>query len=114
MSLAWDKKDNQSLSFTMGTGAIGNYLKVQLGMTQGAGVVSGAIIGVQVDSTQFLMDLSNRSFQFFDLFLLSPAPHYFKFSLDSDHNPRRESILEIQQVELYDSIRVFPPSEVFG
>ena len=112
MTLAWDKMDHQRLSLTIGTGAIGNYLKVALGMTQGAGSANGAIIGVKVDSSQFLLDLSNRSFQFFDLILSGPSPHFLEFSLSSDSNPRRDSILEIQQVELYDTIRIFPSQMV--
>jgi hypothetical protein len=108
MTLAWDKQDHQSLSLHIGTGAIGNYVKVALGMTQGAGSANGAIAGVYVDSSKFLLDLSHRSFLFFDLILAGPSPHFLEFSLSSDANPRRDSILEIQQVELYDSIRTFP------
>jgi hypothetical protein len=114
MTLAWDKEDAQRFSFHMGTGATGNYMKVQLGMTQGAGYANGAIIGVKVDSSQFTLDLSHRSFQFFDLVLPTAAPHFFEFSLDSEHNPRRESIFEIQQVELYSTLRTFPAEEVLG
>jgi hypothetical protein len=88
---------------------------VQLGMTQGAGTANGAIVHVKADSSYFLLDLSHRSFLFFDLILNGPAPHSFEFSLSSQYNPARESILEIQQVELWNTIRTFPADEeVFG
>jgi hypothetical protein len=115
MTLAWNKPGYQRFSFTLGTGAIGNYLRVQLGMTQGAGTANGAIVHVKADSSYFLLDLSHRSFLFFDLILNGPAPHSFEFSLSSQYNPARESILEIQQVELWNTIRTFPADEeVFG
>jgi hypothetical protein len=114
-ALAWNKPGYQRFSFNIGTGAIGNYLRVQLGMTQGAGVANGAIVHVKADSNYFLLDLSHRSFLFFDLVLAGPAPHGFEFSLSSQYNPGRESILEIQQVELWNTIRTFPEEEpVFG
>ncbi|HEU5180640.1 MAG TPA: hypothetical protein VFW45_07595 [Candidatus Polarisedimenticolia bacterium] len=112
MTLAWNKPGYQRLSF--GSGA-GSYLRVQLGMTQGAGVANGAIVHVKADSNYFLLDLSHRSFLFFDLILAGPAPHSFEFALSSQYNPSRESILEIQQAELWNSIRTFPDEEpVFG
>ncbi len=115
MTLAWNKPGYQRLSFSIGTGAVGNYLRVQLGMTQGAGVANGAIVHVKADSNYFLLDLSHRSFLFFDLVLAGPAPHSFEFSLSSQYNPSRESILEIQQAELWNTIRTFPDEEpVFG
>jgi hypothetical protein len=108
MQIPYNRIDHQSLSFHIVQGAIGNYVKVALGMTQGAGSANGAIIGVKVDSNQFLLDLSHRSFQSFDLILSGASPHFFEFSLSSENNPRRDSIFEIQQVELYSTIRSFP------
>lgn len=108
MELEWNKPATQRFSFNMVTGAQGNYVKVQLGMTQGRGVANGAIIGCYIDSSKFNLDLSHRSFLFFDLILAGPSPHFFEFSLGSDANPRATSLLEIQQVELYQTIRTFP------
>lgn len=112
MQLHWDKIGYERFSFIVRQGK-GNYLRVQLGQTQGAGVANGAIVGVKANSSQFLLDLSHRSFQFFDLVLL-PTAHTVEFFLHSNDNPNRETILEIQQVELYDTIRVFPTEEVFA
>ena len=114
MTLAWNKPGYQRFSFNIVSGAFGNYLRVQLGMTQGAGVANGAIVHVKADSNYFLLDLSHRSFLFFDLILDGPAPHGFEFALSSQYNPSRESILEIQQIELWNTIRTFPDEEVFG
>jgi hypothetical protein len=116
MHLIWNKTGYQRLSFNIVTGAGGNYLRVQLGMTQGSGVANGAIVHVKADSNYFLLDLSGLSFKFFDLILGGPSPHFFEFALSSQYNPNRESILEIQQAELYQAIRTFPsdPTDVMG
>ena len=37
--------------------------------------------------------------------------NFFQFSLSSQFNPRRDSIFELQQVELYSTIRSFPSEE---
>jgi hypothetical protein len=115
MTLAWNKGGYQRFGFTIVQGIQANYLRIQLGMTQGAGSANGAIIGVKVNASHFLLDLSHRSFQFFDL-VLSGTPQTVEFSLSSQENPARDSILEIQQMELYDTIRTFPsdPPEVMG
>jgi hypothetical protein len=66
MRLAPREPGEQHLQF--GFDNKGNYLKVDLGQAVNGGI--GAILTVQVDGSQFNLDLTTRSHQHFDLFLL--------------------------------------------
>jgi len=113
MQLAWDKYGYERFSFGVVKRTNRSYLRVQLGETRGAGSGHGAIVGVKAQLRYFFLDLSGLSYKFFDL-ILTPVDTYFEFYLHHDFNPRVDTVLEIQQLELYNSIRTFPAEEVLG
>ena len=112
MAFAPGDQGEQFLQFGFGTK--GNYLKVDLGETVNGGI--GAILTVQVDGSQFNLDLTTRSNLSFDLFLFpsSPSVHEVRFSLSSVTNNLAGVLCMVSRVELYNSIRVSQDPPVFG
>lgn len=111
MSLEYGKPGYQRLSFTVVQGTGGNYLRVPLFNNNGAGSAGGAILRVRAHLTDILLDLSGRAYKFFDLILIGNG-NTVEFSLSTEFNPNTICLLDILQVELYQSIRVFP-TEIF-
>lgn len=111
MGLEGREQGEQHLQF--GFDNKGNYLKVDLGQTVNGGI--GAILTVQVDGSQFNLDLTTRSHQHFDLFLLSANHvHEVRFTLSSTTNNLKNVICGVTRVELYNTIRIFQDPPVFG
>jgi hypothetical protein len=81
----------------------GNYVKILLGET------NNRILTVKINNTQFNLDLSNSSNQFFDLWLIDNSPDYL---LELKLLPSGEGVCEIKSIRLYDTIRI--PQLVFG
>lgn len=111
MGLAPRESGEQHLQF--GCNNKGNYLRVDLGQTVNGGI--GAILTVQVDEIQFGLDLTTRSYQHFDLFLLSAkSVHEVRFTLSSTTNNLKGVICFVTRVELYNTIRIFQDPPVFA
>jgi len=115
MALAPGEQDDQILDFKIMNGIQANYLKVLIGHTLDASG-NGAILMVGMNGTQFNLDLKAQSYQYFDLVLLGDqsAARDVRFTLSSAANNLRSAVCPIFQVELYDSIRIFPDPSVFA
>ena len=105
----------QVLNFKIERNIQANYLKVLIGRTLDA-AGNGAILSVRIDGTQFNLDLKTQSYQYFDLVLPGDGsvPRDVRFMLNIAVNNLRTSVCPIFQVELYNTIRVYPDPTVFA
>jgi hypothetical protein len=115
-SLALDSGDteDQVLDFTIMKGNPGNYLKLLIGHSINGGY--GAIMTVGIGGSQFNLELKAQSYHYFDLLLPggSTSDRRVRLALSSAANSQRGAVCPIFQIELYDSIRIFPEPVIVG
>jgi hypothetical protein len=101
--------EDQVLDFKIMKGINANYLKVLIGHTLD-NLGNGAIMTVRTNGAQFNLDLKAQTYHYFDLVVLgdSSADRDVRFTLNSAANQGRQAVCPIFQIELYNTIRVFP------
>jgi hypothetical protein len=116
MGIAPLKSDEQVLGFRILKNVPGNYLVVRLGQTRNGDEAVGTLLQVNVDGHEVVLDLTHRSFQFFDLLVADNlGGHALTFTLSSAINQQRNVSCGIKRIELYETIRVAttdPPEAV--
>ena len=107
-------ENEQVLNFKIDKNIKANYLKAILGHTISGG--HGAVLSVRVDGAQVDLDLTAQSSHFFDLVLPGDgsAVRDVRFMLNIAVNNLKTSVCPIFQVELYDTLRVFPDPTIFA